>query len=97
MQGYHLTPVLFTIFFCMILKPATKDVDEEDGVYIYDRLDGNLFNNRRLQTLMNTIVELIGKLRFSDDVGPFDPTERAFLHNTAATQLFRQEISLNKT
>jgi hypothetical protein len=33
----------------MMLQKDTKDLDDEDGIYIRFRTDGNLFNLRRLQ------------------------------------------------
>ena len=49
-QGCVLAPTLFSIFFSMMLKQATDDLEDEDFVYIRYRLDGSLFNLRRKPT-----------------------------------------------
>ena len=45
-QGCVLAPVLFNIFFTCMLSHAVRD--QEKGVYICYRLDGSLFDLRRL-------------------------------------------------
>ena len=45
-QGCVLAPTLVSIFFSMMLKQATVDLDVDEGVYIRYRLDGSLFNLR---------------------------------------------------
>ena len=47
-QGCVLTPTLFSIFFSMMLRQATEDLNDDDSIYIRYRLDGNLFNLWRL-------------------------------------------------
>ena len=42
-QGCVLAPTLFTIFFSMMLQNASKDLQEDDGVLIRYRMDGNVF------------------------------------------------------
>ena len=48
-QGCVLAPTLFSIFFTMMLKQATVDLDDDEGVYVRYHLHGSLFNLRRLQ------------------------------------------------
>ena len=54
-QGCVLAPTLFSIFFSMMLKQATKDLDDDDAVYIHYRLDGNLFNLRRCRPIQRLL------------------------------------------
>ena len=100
-QGCVLAPTLFTIFFSMMLKHATADLDDEDGVYIRYRLDGSLFNLRRLQAHTKTLEQLIRDLLFADDAALVAHTERALQRITScfaeAAQLFGLEVSLKKT
>ena len=53
-QGCVLAPTLFSIFFSMMLKQVNEDLEDEDGVYVRYRLDGSLFNLRRLQAHTKT-------------------------------------------
>ena len=66
-QGCVLAPTLFSIFFSMVLKQATDDLEDEDFVYIRYRLDGSLFNLRWLQAHTKTHERLIMDLLFADD------------------------------
>ena len=66
-QGCVLAPTLFSIFFSMMLRQATEDVNDDDSIYIRYRIDGNLFNLRRLQAHTKTQEQLIRDLLFADD------------------------------
>ena len=100
-QGCVLAPTLFSIFFSMMLKQATDDLDDEDFVYIRYRLDGNLFNLRRLQAHTKTYQSLIKDLLFADDAALVAHTQRALQRITScfaeSAQLFGLEVSLKKT
>ena len=100
-QGCVLAPTLFTIFFSMMLKQALQDLDDDDAVYIRYRLDGSLFNLRRLQAHTKTLEQLIHDLLFADDAALVAHTERALQRLTScfaeAAQLFGLEVSLKKT
>ena len=100
-QGCVLAPTLFTIFFSMMLQRATKDLTDQDGIYIRYRTDGSLFNLRRLQAHTKTLEKMICELLFADDAALVAHTEEALQHMTTcfaeATHLFGLEISLKKT
>ena len=55
-QGCVLAPSLFSIFFSIMLHEAKEDL--RDGNYIRFRIDGSLFNLRRLFARTKTIEEL---------------------------------------
>lgn len=77
-QGCVLAPTLISIFFSMVLKQATnKFNNDDDAVYIRYRLDGSLFNVRRLQAYTNTLEQMIRDLPFADDVALVVHSERA--------------------
>ena len=99
-QGCVLAPTLFSIFFSMMLRQATEDLNDDDSIYIRYRLDGNLFNLRRLQAHTKTQEQLIRDLLFADDAALVAHTERALQCLTSclaeAAQLFSLEISLKK-
>ena len=101
-QGCVLAPTLFSIFFSMMLKQATDDLEEdEDFIYIRYRLDGSLFNIRRLQAHMKTCERLIMDLLFAEDAALVAHTQRALQRITSCFtecgQLFGLEVSLKKT
>uniref|UniRef100_A0A5F8GN97 RNA-directed DNA polymerase n=1 Tax=Monodelphis domestica TaxID=13616 RepID=A0A5F8GN97_MONDO len=64
-QGCVLTPVLFNLYFNQVLRQAVMDLDL--GVYIKYRLDGSLFNLRRLTAKTKTTERLILEALFADD------------------------------
>ncbi|XP_076052873.1 uncharacterized protein LOC143032285 [Oratosquilla oratoria] len=66
-----------------MLKQATEDLDDEDGVYVRYRLDGSLFNLRCLQAHTNTQERLIQNLLFAGDAALVAHTERALQRITS--------------
>ena len=66
-------PLQFAIDCSMMPKPATVDTGDEDGVYTRYRLDGNLFNQRRLQSHTKTRRGISGSL-FPRSTLPLSPT-----------------------
>ena len=100
-QGCVLAPTLFSIFFTMMLKQATADLDDDEGVYVRYRLNGSLFNLLRLQAHTKTQERLIQNLLFADDAALFAHTERALQRLTSCfadvPRLFGLEVSLKKT
>ena len=82
----------------MMLEQATKDLHEDEGVYIRFRTDGGLFNLRRLQAHTKSTEKLIRELLFADDSALVAHTERAMQRFTScfanATDLFGLEVSL---
>ena len=49
-QGSVLAPTLFSILFSMMLKQATEDLDDDEGVYVRYRVDGSLFTGQETWT-----------------------------------------------
>ena len=84
-----------------MLQKATEDLDDEDGIYIRFRTDGNLFNLRRLQAHTKTFEKLISELLFADAAALVAHTEAALQRATScfaeACQLFCLEVNLKKT
>ncbi|KAL6487614.1 hypothetical protein MHYP_G00042400 [Metynnis hypsauchen] len=75
--------------------------DIEDGVYLRYRLDGSLFDLRRLNAKTKTIERLILEALFADDCALMAHTEPAIQRIvdkfTEASRLFGLTISLGKT
>ena len=74
-QGCVQAPILFSIFFSIMLHEAKEDLP--DGIYIRFRTDGSFFNFRRLLARTKTIEELITGLLLGDDCALLAHTEEA--------------------
>ena len=100
-QGCVLAPTLFSIFFSMMLKQALEDLDNEERVHIRCRMDGSVFNLRRLQAHTKTMEKQIRDLLYAIDAALLAHTERALQRITScfaeAAQLFGLVVSLKKT
>ena len=84
-----------------MLKEATEQLDEEEGVYIRYGMDGSLFNLRRLHAHSKTMEKLIRELLFADDAALVALSEASLQRITscfaAASRMFGLEVSLKKT
>ncbi|XP_027521360.1 uncharacterized protein LOC113957786, partial [Corapipo altera] len=100
-QGCVLAPTLFTLFFSMMLRRTTADLDDQDSIYIRYRTDGSLFNLRRLKAHTKTLNHLVWELLYADDAALVAHTEAALQRLTScfadAAELFGLEVSLKKT
>ena len=82
-QGCVLAPVLLNPFFTCVLNHAFKDL--EQGVYLRCRLDGSLFDLRRLTTKTKTVKKTVLEALFAEVL--FQPTPAAVAHQPTSTQL----------
>ena len=98
-QGCVQAPILFSIFFSIMLHEAKENLP--DGIYIRFRTDGSFFNLRRLLARTNTTEELITGLLLGDDCAPLAHTEEAlqrFVNRLSdAAKNFGLAITLRKT
>ena len=62
----------------MMLKQASNDLDDEDGVYLRYRLNSRLFSLWRLQAHTKTQDWLLMDLLFADDADIVANTEQAW-------------------
>ena len=85
----------------MMLKHATTELEDDDAVYIRYRLDGCIFNLRRLKSHTKTSELLIRELLFADDAALIAHSEAALQRLTScfadSAQLFGLQVSLKKT
>jgi hypothetical protein len=98
-QGCVLAPLLFCIFFSMMLLVAFKDCDV--GIPVRFRTDGGIFNLRRLQARTKTFAATIRDLLYADDCALMAHTQADVQHLfslflNAATR-FGLTVSLKKT
>jgi len=64
-QGCVLAPLLFTIFFAMVLQVAFQDC--EDGVPIHYRTNDDEFDLRRVQAKTEVQLAVLRDLLFTDN------------------------------
>ncbi len=100
-QGCVLAPVLFNIFLSAITCLFHRVMGHEDGVHVEYRLDGSLFNIRRLQARTNTKTRQICELQYADDCAVLAHSPDSMQHalNTVFSlyQSFGLQVNTQKT
>jgi len=66
-QGCVLAPVNFNIFMTAVALYARNSFLQDNGITFKYRLDGNLFNQRRLNAQSKTSVTHSYELQYADD------------------------------
>ena len=66
-QGCVLAPIIFNLLLVAITLVSHRDLQSSDCVGIEYRLDGGLFNLRRLQAKTKTSSAMISALQYADD------------------------------
>ena len=66
-QGCVLAPIIFNLLLVAITLVSHRDLQSSDCVGIEYRLDGGLFNVRRLQAKTKTSSAMISALQYADD------------------------------
>ena len=98
-QGSVLAPTLFGIFFALLLRHAFGTAQE--GIYLWTRSDGSLFNLAHLKVRTKVCKTLIRDMLFADDATVVTHTQRELQllmdHFSQACKDFRLIISLKKT
>jgi len=65
--GCVIAPIIFNLFVAAVMTIAKQNINPADGVQISYRLDGNLFNLRRLQAKTLVTLEAVHELQYADD------------------------------
>ena len=98
-QGCALAPILFGIFFSLLLKHAFKS--STDGFYLHSRSDSHLFNISRFRAKSKTTRVNIRDLLYADDADLVshseDGLQRLLDRFSNSCDQFGLTISLKKT
>ena len=98
-QGCVLAPTLFSIMFSAMLSDAFKDGDV--GIKVNYRMDGKLFNLRRLKARTKVMTEIVKDFLFADDcalnAGSEADMQESIDKLASACKSFGLTISIKKT
>lgn len=98
-QGCVYAQVLFNLLFACIISYAVQDLEE--AVHIRYRLDGSLFDLRRLKAKTETLQTLIQEALFADDCALMAhrgrDLQRMLDKFSGASKLFGLTMNLAKT
>jgi len=80
-QGCVLAPVIFNLFLVAVTIVFRHGIFTDDGLSINYRLDGNLFNLRRLCAQSKTATSHIFELQYADDAALLSHTADGLQRN----------------
>ena len=66
-QGCVLAPTLFNLYLVAVTLLSRNALDVDNGVHIHYRLDGSVFNLRRLSAHSKTSPTVVCELQYADD------------------------------
>ena len=100
-QGCVIAPILFNLFLAAVSSVAKQQINSEDGIRLSYRLDGNLFNLRRLQARTRVTEEAIHELQYADDTALVSSTKEGLQRTIdAVSNTYSRAglaININKT
>lgn len=98
-QGCVLAPLLFALYFSVMIETAFKGVEE--GVQLVYRTSGGLFNQQRFKAKTKTLVQTVRDLLFADDCAlvahSLEDMQRILNKFSRASKAFGLTISIKKT
>lgn len=100
-QGCVLAPVIFNIYLTAVTLLIQQQMNPDEGVKIQFRLDGNLFNLRRLQAQRKTEIANFLELQYADDCAILahspEALQRSLTKISNIYQAMGLRINVNKT
>lgn len=98
-QGCVLAPVLFNIFLLCVTQLLHKEIEDSSGVAVEFRLDGNLFNIRRLQATTKLHRDRVLELQYADDCAlvSHTPQDLQSVLTAAVRAYSRMGLTVNTT
>ena len=100
-QGCVLAPVIFNIYLTAVTLLSHQQVNAEDQLKVQFRLDGNLFNLRRLQSVTKTTMAHLMELQYADDCALVahspDALQRSLNIVSSIYQAMGLKVNINKT
>ena len=83
-QGCVIAPVIFNLFLAAVMAAARRDIHPDDGMKLAYRLDGSLFNLRRLRAPTKVTRDSIIELQYTDDAAIVGCGAEAVQRNVSA-------------
>ncbi|KAL6464878.1 hypothetical protein MHYP_G00271950 [Metynnis hypsauchen] len=98
-QGCVLAPLLFNIFLICVTQLLHKEIENNSGVTVAYRLDGNLFNIRRLQATTKLHRVRVLELQYADDCAlvSHTPQDLQIVLDAAVRAYSRVGLTINTT
>ena len=98
-QGCVLAPIIFNLLLVAMTLVSHRDLQSSDCVGIEYRLDGGLFNLRRIQAKTKTSSAMMSALQYADDVAfpslTADGLQRS--HDVMSEAYLRAGLKINAT
>ena len=84
MRSTVLAPVIFNLFLVAVTLVFRSGLTTDDGIPFKYRLDGSMFDLRRLQAHTKVSTDTVYELRYADDAAVPSHTPSGLQNNTLA-------------